>query len=144
MCVFLGVRPFLWSRLSAKVRCQGNNFQKMALAGAFCVSQTHFDLTFPNKPWFLRVCSTSVLKTLQEKEKLLVTSNSPFFPQCFLPVWKPFCHFQQIWNCGLQTPSVWISVKFVIWERVKLSIGCQILRLFLVGRILQMSKQVTF
>ena len=27
------------------------------------------------KPWFLRVCSTSLLKTLWEKEKLLVTSN---------------------------------------------------------------------
>ena len=30
---------------------------------------------FQNKPWFLRVCSTSHLKTLWEKEKLLVTSN---------------------------------------------------------------------
>ena len=26
---------------------------------------------FPNKPWFLRVCSTSLLKTLWEKENLL-------------------------------------------------------------------------
>ena len=26
---------------------------------------------FPNKPWFLRVCSTGLLKTLSEKEKLL-------------------------------------------------------------------------
>ena len=33
---------------------------------------------FPNKPWFLRVCSTSLLKTLGEKEKLLVTSNFSF------------------------------------------------------------------
>ena len=30
---------------------------------------------FPNKPWFLRVCCTSLLKTQWEKEKLLVTSN---------------------------------------------------------------------
>ena len=30
---------------------------------------------FLNKPWFLRVCSTSLLKTLWEKEKLSVTSN---------------------------------------------------------------------
>ena len=30
---------------------------------------------FPNKPWFLYVCSRSLLKTLWEKEKLLVTSN---------------------------------------------------------------------
>ena len=28
----------------------------------------------PNKPWFLRVSSASILKTLQEKEKLLATS----------------------------------------------------------------------
>ena len=28
---------------------------------------------FPNKPWFLRVCRVSILKTLWEKEKLLVS-----------------------------------------------------------------------
>ena len=33
---------------------------------------------FPNKPWFLRVCRTSLLKPLWEKEKLLVTSNFSF------------------------------------------------------------------
>ena len=33
---------------------------------------------FPNKPWFLCVCSLSLLKTMQEKEKLLVTSNFSF------------------------------------------------------------------
>ena len=30
---------------------------------------------FPNKPWILRVCNTSPLKTLREKEKLLISSN---------------------------------------------------------------------
>ena len=30
---------------------------------------------FPNKPWFLRVCSTSLLKTIWEKEKLLIITN---------------------------------------------------------------------
>ena len=30
---------------------------------------------FPNKPWFLRVYSKRLLKTLWEKEKLLVTEN---------------------------------------------------------------------
>ena len=34
---------------------------------------------FSNKPWFLRVCSTSLLKTLLEKEKLLVTRTFFFF-----------------------------------------------------------------
>ena len=40
---------------------------------------------FPNKPWFLRVCSTSLLKTLWEKEKLLVTSNFSFSRCVFYP-----------------------------------------------------------
>ena len=39
---------------------------------------------FPNKPWFLRVCSTSLfIKTLWEKEKLLVTSNFSFSHSVF-------------------------------------------------------------
>ena len=41
---------------------------------------------FPNKPWFLRVCSTSLLKTLWEKKKLLVTSNFFFFHSVFYPL----------------------------------------------------------
>ena len=40
---------------------------------------------FPNKSWFIRVCSTSLLKTLWEKEKLLVTSNFPFSHHVFYP-----------------------------------------------------------
>ena len=40
---------------------------------------------FPNKPWFLRVCSTGLLKTLREKEKLLVTSNFSFSLSVFSP-----------------------------------------------------------
>ena len=35
----------------------------------------HLFIPFPNSPWFLRVCSISLLKTLWEKEKLLITSN---------------------------------------------------------------------
>ena len=38
---------------------------------------------FPNKPFFFRVCSTSLLKTLCEKEKLLVTSNFSFSHRVF-------------------------------------------------------------
>ena len=49
---------------------------------------------FQNKPWFLRVCSTSLLKTLGEKEKLLVKSHS---------YWRTFCHCHHIQNCRLQT-----------------------------------------
>ena len=50
-----------------------------------------------------------------------IARNEQFllFPQCFLPVWRTFCHLQQNWNCCLQTLSVWKSLKFVVWERVK-------------------------
>ena len=40
---------------------------------------------FPDKPCVLRVCSTSTLKTLSDKEKLLVTSNFSFFRSVFYP-----------------------------------------------------------
>ena len=40
---------------------------------------------FPNKPCFSRVCSTSLLKTLREKKKLLVTSNFFFSHKVFYP-----------------------------------------------------------
>ena len=40
----------------------------------------------PNKPAFLPVCSTSLLKTLREKEKLLVTSNFSFSHSVFYPL----------------------------------------------------------
>ena len=33
---------------------------------------------FPNKPWFVRGCSSRLLKTLWEKEKLLGTNNFSF------------------------------------------------------------------
>ena len=40
---------------------------------------------FPNKPWFLHVCSRSLLKTLWKKEKLLVMSNFSFSHSVFYP-----------------------------------------------------------
>ena len=38
---------------------------------------------FPNKPWFLGVCSASLLKTRWKKDKLLVTSNLSFSHSVF-------------------------------------------------------------
>ena len=36
-----------------------------------------------------------------------IARNEQFllFPQCFLVIWKTFCHFHQLWNC-LQTLSI--------------------------------------
>ena len=41
-----------------------------------------------------------------EKEILLVTSNFFVSYNIFIPFWRIFCHFHQIWNCRLQTSSV--------------------------------------
>ena len=48
---------------------------------------------FPNKPWFLSVCGTSLLKTPSEKEKLLLTSNFFFSHSVFYPFGELFIIF---------------------------------------------------
>ena len=62
---------------------------------------------FLNKPWFMCVCSKSLLKTLWKKEKLLATSNFSLSHSVFPPVWITFFHGHQIYSCCLQTLSVW-------------------------------------
>ena len=86
---------------------------------------------FPNKPWFLPVCNTSLMKTLWEKDILVITviitifrgraRNEQFliFLQCFLPLRRTICHIHQIQNYRLQTLSLWESVKVVVRGRVK-------------------------
>ena len=61
---------------------------------------------FPNKPWFLRVCSTSLLETLREKEKLLVTSNFSFSHSVFYP-------FQEL-------SAIFIKFKIVVCKLFQL------------------------
>ena len=36
----------------------------------------------------------------------------------FSTLWRTFCYIHQIWNCLLQTLSIWKSLKFVVWVRV--------------------------
>ena len=77
------------------------------------------------KPWFLRACSTSLLKTLREKEKLLITSNFSFSHSVFYPLYPSgelSAIYNQIQSSRLQTVSVWKSLKIVVWERVKVSV----------------------
>ena len=57
---------------------------------------------FPNKPRFLRVCSTSLLKTLWEKKKLLVTSN-------FSLSHSVFFSFGEL-------SAIFIKIKIVVWN----------------------------
>ena len=68
-----------------------------------------------------------VFKCLQYKSfensvgKGEIAHNEQFllFPQSFQPIWRTFFNFQYIQNCRLRTLSVWQSLKFVVWERVK-------------------------
>ena len=46
-----------------------------------------------NKPWFLRVCSTGILKTLWGKREIARYEQFLLFPQRFLPFSRIFCHF---------------------------------------------------
>ena len=48
---------------------------------------------FQNNPWFLRVCRTGLLKTLWEKEKLLITSNFSFSHSVFYLFGEPSAIF---------------------------------------------------
>ena len=48
---------------------------------------------------------------IAQKEQFLL------FPQCFLSIWRTFCHFHQIQNCRPQILSVLKGLKFVVWER---------------------------
>ena len=41
------------------------------------------------------------------------------YPQYFLPIWRTFYHFHQIQNCRLQILTLWKSLKFIVWARVK-------------------------
>ena len=74
---------------------------------------------FPNKPWFLRVYSTSLLKTLWEKEKLLVTSNFSFSHSVFYLFEELSAIFNKIEIVVCKPLSIWTSLKLAVWERVK-------------------------
>ena len=74
---------------------------------------------FPNKPWFLRVYSKSLFKNHEGKGEIARDKQFLLFPQCFLPFQITFYRFLQIQNRRMQTLSVWKSLKFVVWERVK-------------------------
>ena len=74
---------------------------------------------FPNKSWFLRVCGTKAFESTAGKGEFARNEQFLLFPQCFLPVWRAFCHFHQIWKCRLQTLWNWKSLKFIVWERVR-------------------------
>ena len=62
---------------------------------------------FPKNPWFLRVWNSSLLKTLWEKEKMLVTSIFSFSHN----VYYAMIDRNQELNCRLQMLSIKSSPK---------------------------------
>ena len=62
--------------------------------------------------------TVQVLKSLWGKGEIARNEQFLLFPRCFLPFWRPLCLFHYIKDCRLQTLSVWMSLKFVVWERV--------------------------
>ena len=107
-------------------KCQDKG-QELHMVSNFCACHNfYFHIypclnPFPNKPWFLRVCNTSLLKTLWEKEKLLVTSNFSFSHSAFYPFGKLsaiLIRFQIVFS---KLFDFWKSLTFVVWERVKLT-----------------------
>ena len=77
---------------------------------------------FPNDLWFLRVGSASLLKTLWEKEKLLVTSNFSFSHSVFYLFGELSAIFFK-YEIVVWKNIVWKGLKFIIWERAKDHIG---------------------
>ena len=77
---------------------------------------------FPNEPWFLRVCSVSLLKTLQEKEKLLIKSNFSFSHSVFYPSGEISAILIKLKIVVCKLFFFLKSLKLVVWERVKGSI----------------------
>ena len=73
---------------------------------------------YQTRPCFYMSAVQVFLKTLGKIE-IAHTEKFLLFPECFLPIWETFCHFHQIQICSLQTLSVWKTLKFVVWDRIK-------------------------
>ena len=83
-----------------------------------CYNDDNLTLSLTS-PGFYVFAVQVFLKTLWEKQKLLITSNFSFSHTVFYPFWRTFRHFHRIWDCRLQALSVWEGLKFIVWEKVK-------------------------
>ena len=76
-------------------------------------------LTVPPKKALVFTCLPyKAFENTMGKGEIACNEQFFLFPQHFLPIWRTFCHFHQIQNCRLKTPSVWKRLKFIVWERV--------------------------
>ena len=97
--------------------CSNSGTVNFELVSVFFFERTALN-PFPNKPCFLHVCFISLLKTLWEKEKLLVTSNFSFSHSVFYLFGALSVIFIEVIIVVCKRFQLWKSLKFVVWERV--------------------------
>ena len=71
------------------------------------------------KRWIVWQRAGMINRTFRANGKTSITRSKISITRSKIPVWITFCRFHQNKNCRLQTLSVWKSLKFVVWERVK-------------------------
>ena len=82
---------------------KGDNAGNKHYSPLIVFSKGFLDLNpFPKNTWFLCVCSTSLLKTLREKGKLLLTSN--------------FSFSHSVFYLSGELPAVFIKLEIVVCE----------------------------
>ena len=86
----------------------------------FLIGKYTSDLTLSKTSPGFYVSAVQTFENTMRKGEIALYKQFLHIPRCFLPFWITFCHYYQIQNCRPQTLSVWKSLKFVIWERVKL------------------------
>ena len=75
------------------------------------ITMQYFFNSLPHNPDFQRPWKRSLLKTLCEKERMLVTNIFSSFPQCFLSFLKRISNFKSYLCWCLKMLSVWTSLK---------------------------------
>ena len=90
---------------------------------------------FPNKSWFLRVCSTSILKTMWEKGEIARDEQFLLFPQYFLPFLGNFLSFSS--NVKLSSATTFNLEESIICRFGKGSsmLICRLLFVFQFGMV---------
>ena len=83
------------------------------------ILQIYTCLPFPKQALLFTCLQYKSCENTVGKGEIARNEQFLLYPQRFLPVRRTFCHFNQILNCRLQTLSIWKSLKFVVWERVK-------------------------
>ena len=71
----------------------------LSLRGCLCFNP------FPNKFWLSHVCST--FENTVGKGEIAHNEQFLLYPQCFLPIWRTFCHCDQI--CKLSSANSFFS-----------------------------------